>query len=121
MDSHKARGPTVNPDRNMPRDFHARFLILIPFSAFSLVSGIQAQEKKIPVTGLADADLAAFDEMMLKFMADNQVPGAALAVAKDGKLVYARGFGHADRSSACRCSRACASASPASPSRSPPP
>ena len=34
--------------------------------------------------------------MMLKFLADNQVPGATLAVAKDGKLVYARGFGHAD-------------------------
>lgn len=56
-----------------------------------------AQDKKIPVTGSADADLAPFDELMLKFMADNQVPGAALAVAKDGKLVYARGFGHADQ------------------------
>jgi CubicO group peptidase (beta-lactamase class C family) len=56
-----------------------------------------AQDKKIPVTGVADADLAPFDELMLKFVADNQVPGAALAVAKDGKLVYARGFGHADQ------------------------
>ncbi|MBI3823492.1 MAG: beta-lactamase family protein, partial [Planctomycetes bacterium] len=55
-----------------------------------------AQDKKIPVTGLADADLAPFDDMMLKFMRDYDVPGAALAVAKDGKLVYARGFGHAD-------------------------
>jgi N-acyl-D-amino-acid deacylase len=56
-----------------------------------------AQEKEIPVTGLGDADLAPFDDMMFKFMADNQVPGAVLAVAKDGKLVYARGFGHADQ------------------------
>jgi N-acyl-D-amino-acid deacylase len=56
-----------------------------------------AQEKKIPVTGLADKDLASFDDMMLKFMHDNEVPGASLAVAKDGKLVYARGFGHADQ------------------------
>lgn len=56
-----------------------------------------AQDKKIPVTGAADADLAAFDELMLKFVADNQVPGAALAVARDGRLVYARGFGHADK------------------------
>jgi N-acyl-D-amino-acid deacylase len=54
------------------------------------------QEKKTPVTGKADAELASFDEMMLKFMEDNQVPGAALAVTKDGRLVYARGFGHAD-------------------------
>jgi CubicO group peptidase (beta-lactamase class C family) len=56
-----------------------------------------AQGKKIPVTGLADKDLASFDDMMLKFMHDNEVPGASLAAAKDGKLVYARGFGHADR------------------------
>jgi N-acyl-D-amino-acid deacylase len=34
--------------------------------------------------------------MMLKFLRENQVPGAALAVARDGKLVYARGFGLAD-------------------------
>jgi CubicO group peptidase (beta-lactamase class C family) len=34
--------------------------------------------------------------MMLKFLEDNQVPGASLAVTKDGRLVYARGFGHAD-------------------------
>src|SRR5262249_6752125 len=55
-----------------------------------------SQDKKIPVTGVADADLAPFDDMMLQFLEDNQVPGAALAVARDGKLVYARGFGHAD-------------------------
>src|SRR5579862_7471568 len=61
-----------------------------------LLPAESAQDKEIPLTGVADADLAAFDEMMLKFMADNQVPGAALAVTKDGRLVYARGFGHAD-------------------------
>src|SRR5258708_7977650 len=65
---------------------------LIGLCALSLAG----QEKKIPVTGTADADLAPFDELMLKFIADNQVPGAALAVAKDGKLVYARGFGYSD-------------------------
>ncbi len=56
-----------------------------------------AQDKWGPPTGFADIDLAPFDDMMLKFLVDNDVPGAALAVAKDGKLAYARGFGHADR------------------------
>jgi CubicO group peptidase (beta-lactamase class C family) len=55
-----------------------------------------AQDKKIPISGDAVADLVPFDDMMLKFISDNQVPGAALAVAKDGKLIYARGFGYAD-------------------------
>ena len=69
-------------------------------SAISLVllamPAALAQEKKIPITGLAHAELASFDEMMLKFMEENQVHGASLAVVKDGRLVYARGFGHAD-------------------------
>jgi N-acyl-D-amino-acid deacylase len=49
-----------------------------------------------PRTGPANADLASFDEMMERFVRENEVPGAALAVAKDGRLVYARGFGYAD-------------------------
>ncbi len=42
------------------------------------------------------AELKPFDELMERFVRDNEIPGAALAVAKDGRLVYARGFGHAD-------------------------
>jgi len=50
-----------------------------------------------PVTGEACADLAPFDALMLSFMAEREVPGAALAVVKDGKLILARGYGWADR------------------------
>src|SRR5262245_6313948 len=42
-------------------------------------------------------ELEAFDRMLSKFLADHKLPGVAAAVAKDGRLVYARGFGHADR------------------------
>jgi CubicO group peptidase (beta-lactamase class C family) len=44
-----------------------------------------------------DAPLAPFDELMTSFVRDEQVPGAALAVTTDARLVYARGFGLADR------------------------
>ncbi len=54
------------------------------------------QGKKIPATGAVSADLAVLDELMLKFLEEHDVPGASLAVAKDGKLVYARGFGYSD-------------------------
>jgi N-acyl-D-amino-acid deacylase len=50
-----------------------------------------------PVTGVARPALKPFDELMTKFVAENAVPGAALAVTRHGKLVYARGFGYADR------------------------
>lgn len=49
-----------------------------------------------PVTGAADAKFAPFDKLMTTFLADHKVPGATLAVARNGKPVYARGFGYAD-------------------------
>ena len=50
----------------------------------------------VPVTGAADAALKPFDDLLTKFVADNAVPGAAVAITKNGKLVYTRGFGYAD-------------------------
>lgn len=41
--------------------------------------------------------LASFDQEMEQFMQARAVPGGALAVVKDGKLVYARGYGWGDR------------------------
>jgi len=48
-------------------------------------------------TGATHPDLAAFDELMLRFVQEQQVPGAQLAISNTGRLVYARGFGVADR------------------------
>ena len=52
--------------------------------------------KKVISTGKKFAVLKPFDELMETFVRDNEIPGASLAVAKDGRLVYARGFGYAD-------------------------
>ena len=52
--------------------------------------------EEISVTGLAEPSLAAFDQLMLSFIRDHDVPGAALAIARHGRIVYARGFGYAD-------------------------
>ncbi|HEV3415375.1 MAG TPA: serine hydrolase domain-containing protein [Pirellulales bacterium] len=51
----------------------------------------------LPMTGIGAPQLAAYDKLMLSFMREHTPPGAALAVTKAGRLVYARGFGHADR------------------------
>jgi CubicO group peptidase (beta-lactamase class C family) len=50
----------------------------------------------LPESGATCEDLVSFDRMMRSFVRDNRIPGAALAVARDGQLVYARGFGYAD-------------------------
>jgi N-acyl-D-amino-acid deacylase len=47
-------------------------------------------------TGVAHPKLAAYDDLMTRFLRDHQLPGAALAVSYHGRLVYARGFGHAN-------------------------
>jgi N-acyl-D-amino-acid deacylase len=59
-------------------------------------AGAKAGAKGPAVTGSADPGLASFDRLMTSFVQEHQVPGAALAVTKDGRLVYARGFGYAD-------------------------
>ncbi len=41
--------------------------------------------------------LASFDRAMDQFMSARKIPGGALAVVKDRRLVYARGYGWADR------------------------
>lgn len=51
---------------------------------------------KLPITGNEDRRLTPLDELMRSFLSEQQVPGGSLAVARQGKLVYARGFGYAD-------------------------
>ncbi|HEX7377943.1 MAG TPA: serine hydrolase domain-containing protein, partial [Pirellulales bacterium] len=49
-----------------------------------------------PVSGECDPALEPFDRLMTSFVAAHGVPGAALAVTRQNRLVYARGFGFAD-------------------------
>ena len=49
------------------------------------------------MTGQERSQLASFDRLMHEFLAEHEPVGAALAVAKNGRLVYARGFGWSDR------------------------
>ena len=71
-----------------------RTSLILLFALSFFASSLFAE---IPVTGKAVESLKPFDDMMLKFMAEHQVVGASMAIAKDGKLHYSRGFGFADR------------------------
>ena len=48
---------------------------------------------QVPESGTA---LAPVDEMARAFVREHDVPGLAIAIAKEGRLLYARGFGYAD-------------------------
>jgi N-acyl-D-amino-acid deacylase len=72
------------------------FVLAVPVSLWSAAAS-PPEKEEVPVTGAADKHLASFDQMMVQFLkAHPHVPGASLAVARDGKLVYQRGFGYAD-------------------------
>jgi N-acyl-D-amino-acid deacylase len=47
-------------------------------------------------TGKSDPRMASFDRMIRQFIQRHHVPGVALAVTDQGRLVYARGHGYAD-------------------------
>jgi len=54
------------------------------------------EERMIEITGIAVPSMSSFDRVMTELMAKFNVPGGALAVAKDGRLVLAHGYGLAD-------------------------
>lgn len=87
--------PMPMPSRNKRR-------LLQASAACALIAGIPsyargARSPAVPASGHTHAAFASFDETLSEFVAAQGVPGAALAVTKNGRLVYARGFGVADR------------------------
>jgi uncharacterized protein (TIGR03437 family) len=69
--------------------------IHIPFLLVCTMIG-SALGQSIPITGQEVPDLTAYDSVVTSLMQKYQVPGVALAVARDGRLVFARGYGYAD-------------------------
>jgi N-acyl-D-amino-acid deacylase len=71
--------------------------IFVPVAAamFSLLVGsARGQETHAPSAD-AEQGMPAFDDIMNDFLKSRHIPGGALAIAKDGKLRLARGYGAA--------------------------
>jgi CubicO group peptidase (beta-lactamase class C family) len=51
---------------------------------------------EIPISGTAVPGMESYDQTITNFMRKHAIPGGAVAVMRDGKLIYARGFGYAD-------------------------
>ncbi len=85
-----------------PRCFAAcsrrRFIQAAALAALG-VSAAESNAAKVTPAG-------AFDGKIIEFMEDRRIPGAALAVVKDGRLVHARGFGWADKEKEIRATPA---------------
>ncbi len=82
------------------RQTRARLRDLLLLMAISLLTtsgpvfGDESDE--LPMTGTAVAEMTSFDRGLCRLMRKWDIPGGALAVVKDGRLVLARGYGLAD-------------------------
>jgi CubicO group peptidase (beta-lactamase class C family) len=66
--------------------------------AISLATSASAQRTReprtsVPITGRAVPGFEEFERAVVRVIQDDRIPGAAIAFVKDGRLVYARGFG----------------------------
>jgi N-acyl-D-amino-acid deacylase len=65
-------------------------LALLLFAATAAIA-------QVPSTGADPPGMAPFDRLAESLMRKYRIPGGAIAVMKDGKLVFARGYGYANR------------------------
>src|SRR5215211_3724603 len=55
-----------------------------------------AAVQEIGISGTAVPGMESYDQSVRDLMKKYAIPGGAVAVVRDGKLIYARGFGYAD-------------------------
>jgi N-acyl-D-amino-acid deacylase len=53
-------------------------------------------DQPMPISGRTSPELARLDELLETLIRQDQLPGATVAVARQGRLVFARGFGYSD-------------------------
>jgi N-acyl-D-amino-acid deacylase len=55
-----------------------------------------APEDRIPVTGTFVESFRPIDDAVSEFLQETKTPGAMVSIARNGKVLYSRGFGSAD-------------------------
>jgi CubicO group peptidase (beta-lactamase class C family) len=83
---------------------HLKGSVLLPLVCLLVLVGAGAEAAKAPprATGKPVQKLAVVDRAVSALMVRWKVPGVSVGVVKDGRLVYARGFGYGDREAGVR-------------------
>jgi CubicO group peptidase (beta-lactamase class C family) len=50
----------------------------------------------MPITGTRVPELDVFDQAMLRFMQERSIKAGTLAISKDGRVIFSRGYGYGD-------------------------
>lgn len=72
-------------------------IIMLGLAALFLTGTVAADSNRTRDQPDETGGLVAVDRLMSDFIAEQRVPGAALALVRHGRLIYARGFGLGDR------------------------
>lgn len=64
--------------------------------AIETVATLKLPDGPPPVTGVHGTELTPLNDLLVKILTDNNIPGATVAVARDGEMIYERGFGYSD-------------------------
>src|ERR1700722_19658938 len=72
---------------------HASFTLAI---SASLILASTSSRAQTPVTGAYGPELAGLDNIVTSWLSSNGLPGITVAVARNGQLLYEKGFGYAD-------------------------
>ncbi len=76
-----------NASKNiMKKNFQTTVILILTISNISLFAQ----------TGIHVPEMDGVDDTILYFLEAWDVPGASVAISKEGRLVYARGFGYAN-------------------------
>ncbi len=68
-----------------------------PSVAAASAEATMIERNGMPTTGTPVPALRAFDAKIVALMKRENIPGGALAIVENGRLIYARGYGYADR------------------------
>ena len=88
-------GRVGSEPRGMKRDAFVGLLTAGSLSASPVVAAV-SPAAPVPSSGEENAHFARADALITSFMREYEIPAASVAIAKDGRLVHARAFGHRD-------------------------
>ena len=72
------------------------FTAIVIFAIIARTPWAIAADCPLPRTGCEVDYLAAVDDLVTEYLCERFIPGATMAIMKDGVIVYERGFGFAD-------------------------
>ncbi len=72
------------------------FALALALPTSVLAQNTSQAQSNVPITGKAVPGFEEFERAVVNVIQNDHVPGAAIAFVKDGRLVYARGFGWAN-------------------------